>query len=566
MVLTTAALLLSVLTGPMQASEPQVPEYERQILLKVGASVPVGELEQRLALLGVDGQVRAAFGAAPSHMVDRVGIGRIHVLEVAATERDAVLARLADQPWLAWAEANLGGHGLTGGTLVPNDASFSTQWCLDQFNDIDMDMPEAWDAQGGFDVSQMTVAVIDTGILQGGSYPDLAGMPWAHPGEIPGNAVDDDGNGFVDDVTGYDFVRDDGNPNDEHGHGTAVTSIMSGHANNGADLAGVAPGVEIMVVKVFNEFGDFPVSGPYAGHLSVAAGLIYAADNGAILANNSWGVFTGFSQVVADAVEYALDNQIHLVFAAGNFNEDTFFPAEMEGVIAVAAIDSAGVKSDWGGGTGSSFGAWVDVSAGGTLVPAYWFFPGIFLFNGTSMASPNAAGVALMALDHSPDLSQEDLRSLLMQASVSVDALNPAFVGLLGSGHVNAYNTVRLLEPVADLGNGLSGNTTPHLNVWGETQPGGVITASISSATPSASGGLVVGLGQVNAPFKGGVLVPTPDLILILATDGDGAWRIDAPVATGVPTGASLYLQGIVSDAGALKNFAFTTGKSYTGL
>ncbi len=566
MILATSALLIPMLTAGLLQAVPDQPEYLRQILFKLDESMDVADLQRMLLSHGIEGEARRAFTPVPEHMVDRVGIGRIHVLDVSPSDREVFLNRVRGLDGVSWAEANRGGHALTGGTLVPNDPSFSTQWCLDQPNDIDMDLPEAWSLQGGFDVAPLVVAVIDTGIKGGGSFPDLAGIAWAHPGEIAGNGLDDDGNGFVDDVGGYDFVRDDGIPEDEYGHGTAVTSIMSAHTDNGADLAGVAPGVDVMVLKAFNELGDFPVSGPYAGFLSAAAGLIYAADNGAVLVNSSWGFCAGFPQVIGDAVTYALDNQVHLVFAAGNDEGTTFLPAEMDGVIAVAAIGSDGVKSNWGAGSGSNSGPWVDVSAGGTAVPAYGFSPGVFAFDGTSVAAPNAAGVALMALGRAPDLSQEDLRSLLMQAAVSVDGLNPAYAGQLGAGHVNAHDTLLLLQPTADLGHGLSGDSTPHLNVWGQTHAGGLVTLSISSAAPTASGGLVVGFSQATVSFKGGVLVPSPDLIVPVGTDENGAWRIDAPLSAEIPTGVPIFLQALITDDGAPSGFAFTTGKSFTGL
>lgn len=587
--LSPCSLFLCALAASPQGVTAE-PDWARQVLFKVERGVAPAEL---LDALGIDGRARVAFARpapAADTAVDPVGIGRIHVLEVDPVERDAIVQRLARNERVVWAEPNRGGPALTGGgKLVPNDTSFGTQWQLDQPNDVDMDLPEAWNLQGGFDVAPLLVAVIDTGILTGASWPDLAGLPWAHPGEVAGNGVDDDANGFVDDVTGYDFVRDDGTPDDEHGHGIAVTSIFAANTNNGTDLAGVSPGVRIMALKAFDATGDFPASGPYAGHLSVAAALIYAADEGALLVNNSWGVFTGFSQVVADAVNYALDAGVHLVFAAGNFNDNTFFPSEMDGLIAVAAIDSAGVKSNWGGGAGSNFGPWVDVSAAGSSVPGYFSFAGIFSLDGTSMAAPNASGVALIALSHSPSLSQEDLRSLLMQGAVSTDPQNPGFVGQLGAGHVNAHDTLALLAPGADLGGGVAGTSAPALNVWGGTQVGEPWTISISSGPAGASGLLFVGSSQAQAPVLGGMLtpppagatgqqvfapgspslpwtlVPSPDYAVPFVLDGDGAWRLDLNLAAAIQPGVSILLQAMMSDAGAPRGFAFTSVRAFTG-
>jgi thermitase len=172
-----------------------------------------------------------------------------------------------------------------------------------------------------------------------------------------------------------------------------VSSIIAAHTDNGLGIAGIAPGVKLMHLRSFDDTGNFPATGPYAGTLSAAAGIEYAVDHGADLVNNSWTVETGFSQVVADAIDYALDDGVHLVFGAANDNASTTFPAETEGIVAVAGIDLDGVKSSF-----SNVGSWVDVSAGGTFVPALDPTFGAVFFSGTSAASPLVAGVAALLL------------------------------------------------------------------------------------------------------------------------------------------------------------------------
>ena len=559
--MSLAPLLLAL--SPVQQPLAEAPAYDGQVVFKPTVGLGAEELEERLAAIGIEGSTRRALLPVPEGAVDRVGLDRIRVLELAPAARDAALARLATEPWIEWAEPNRGGPALTGGgpPLVPNDGFWDLQWQLDQANDIDMDLPEAWALQGGYEVAPLRIAVIDSGLHQGPSWPDLVGLPYTSATEVT-NGVDDDGNGLVDDVNGYDFVRDDAFPDDENGHGSAVTGVLAGITDNGADIAGVAPGVEVVVVKVFNELGDFPVSGPWAGHLSVAAGLQYAADQGALLANNSWGVFTGFSAVVDDAVQYALDNGVHLVFAAGNFDEDFFFPSETDGLIAVAAIDSLGTKSFWSFGSASNYGPWVDLAAGGSAIVGYHATPGLFFLDGTSMAAPNASGVAAMVLSRFPALSQADLLTVLQESAVSIDGLNPAYAGLLGAGHVNALAALELLEPVADLGAALPGDTAPLLHAWGSTAAGGKLTASLSAAAPGAAGALVVGTAQVDLPIFGGTLVPSPDTLVFLTADADGAWSLDVTLASGLPAGATIYLQVGVGDAGAPAGFAFTNALS----
>jgi thermitase len=238
-----------------------------------------------------------------------------------------------------------------------------------------------------------------------------------------------------------------------------VSSIIAAHTDNGLGIAGIAPGVKLMHLRSFDDTGNFPATGPYAGTLSAAAGIEYAVDHGADLVNNSWTVETGFSQVVADAIDYALDNGVHLVFGAANDNASTTFPAETEGIVAVAGIDLDGVKSSF-----SNVGSWVDVSAGGTFVPALDPTFGAVFFSGTSAASPLVGGRRRAPALGGRDLSTDDLRAILVEGAVDIDAFNPSHAGQLGSGHVNALASLGLLAPATDVGLALGGDTDPVLN------------------------------------------------------------------------------------------------------
>jgi subtilisin family serine protease len=320
-----------------------------------------------------------------------------------------------------------------------------------------------------------------------------------------------------------------------------------------------------MQLKAFDATGDFPSSGPYAGTASAAAALIYATDEGADLVNNSWGVFTGFDQPVADAVAYALDQDMRLICGAGNFGTTSFFPAELPGVIAVAAIDELGKRSDWGFGSSSCFGTWVDVCAGGTDVLAPWLDLVTVLFNGTSAATPNATGVAALALSEAPNLSSEDLRQVLQKSAVSVDALNPGFAGLLGAGQVNARGALNLLSHTTDLGGGLAGATAPALNAWGGVQPGAQITASLSRLPAGAPAGLAVGTSAALLPFFGGTLVPAPTVVLLGVADPTGRLAWSATLPGGLPAGAILFLQGGALDAGAPQGVSISNALAYAG-
>ncbi len=234
--------------------------------------------------------------------------------------------------------------------------------------DIDMDVPEAWDLTTGD--SEIVVAVIDTGVDI--NHPDIADNIWTNPGEIPGDGIDNDGNGYVDDVNGWDFYNGDNtvfDSNDQDYHGTHVAGTIAAVANNSTGVAGVAPNVKIMPLKFI---------GPEGGSTSDAiAAIEYAADMGVKVSNNSWG-----RAVDSLEIDFALQNAINssgqvFVAAAGNEGRDNDVTADSPSgldsanIIAVAAVDNQGGLASF-----SNYGATkVDVGAPGvdilSLKPVY---------------------------------------------------------------------------------------------------------------------------------------------------------------------------------------------------
>ncbi|MFW5693385.1 MAG: S8 family serine peptidase, partial [Thermoguttaceae bacterium] len=299
----------------------------------------------------------------------------------------------------------------------------------DDWNLNSVQAPEVW-AQG-FTGEGVVVAVVDTGV--DGSHRELSSRMWVNPGEVPGNGIDDDGNGFIDDIHGWDFVGSDNNPADGNGHGTHVAGTIAA-ANDGFGATGVAFGATIMPVRVLDSNG--------AGSLSdVAAGIRYAVDNGAQVINLSLG--GSYSSVVHSALAYAGQHGVFVVAAAGNEGGATplypaAFSAEFTHVLSVGAHDSNNARAYFSNGVGAS-GA-VQVAAPGVGVLSC--LPGnrYGRLSGTSMAAPHVAGLAALALSANPTLDTQTLRSLI------VEGADRAIAGSDASGGVNGALSVARAE------------------------------------------------------------------------------------------------------------------------
>src|SRR4029079_17313442 len=289
--------------------------------------------------------------------------------------------------------------------------------------------PGAWDTTAGQGV---IVAVVDTGV--DATHPDPTHNLWVNAAEIPRNEIDDDGNGFIDDTRGWDFVNSDNDPRDGHGHGTHVSGTIAAEGNNGAGVIGVAYRATIMPVRGLDNSGN--------GFDSVlATAITYAANNGADIINASWGG-PGSAQAIADAVSYAHSLGVAVVVAAGNDSADArnYYPAGLSKVITVAATGADDTLAYF-----SNFGSRIDVSAPGldilslagagtamgTLVA-----PGYTRASGTSMAAPHVAGLAALILARYPTYTNEELRTVLRFSAT--DLGGPVVYPAHGYGRVNA--------------------------------------------------------------------------------------------------------------------------------
>jgi subtilisin family serine protease len=279
---------------------------------------------------------------------------------------------------------------------IPNDPRFPQLWGMHNTGqsggteDADIDAPEAWDiATGVPETSDVIVGIIDSGIDY--LHPDLVANMWVNPGEIPDNGMDDDGNGYTDDVYGYDFFGNDSDPSDAAGHGTHCAGTIAGVGDNGLGVAGVNWRCKVMALRTHNASG-------YGSTSDNIEAIIYGVNNGAKILSNSWGG-SGYSESLEFAIVYARDHGVLFVAAAGNYAWDTdsepFYPAsyEVSNVISVAATDDDDKLASF-----SNYGdESVDVGAPGvSILSTYPTYRTVFFedfqgaamptFNGTQMA------------------------------------------------------------------------------------------------------------------------------------------------------------------------------------
>ncbi|HIK04933.1 MAG TPA: S8 family serine peptidase [Trichormus sp. M33_DOE_039] len=285
--------------------------------------------------------------------------------------------------------------------------SGGNNWGLDMIK-----APEVW--QNGHTGSGVVVAVIDTGVDY--NHEDLKNNIWTNTREIAGNGIDDDGNGYVDDVRGWNFNRNNNETYDDNGHGTHVSGIIAGE-NNGYGVTGVAYNAKIMPVKVLNSSG----SGSYS---AIANGIYYAVDNGADVINLSLGGDFS-SQALKSAVEYASSRGVIVVMASGNDGGSSpGYPARYANNtgIAVGAVNQQGNLTDFSNRAGSNELAYV--TAPGQSV--YSTLPGneYANYSGTSMASPYVAGVVALMLSANPTLSESQIRQIITSTAGNNNSSN----------------------------------------------------------------------------------------------------------------------------------------------
>jgi subtilisin family serine protease len=367
----------------------------------------------------------------------------------------------------------------------PSDPNYGQLWGLHNSGQTvagdpgvaghDINAPEAWSVTQG--AADFAIAVIDTGIDH--AHPDLAANIWANSDEIPGNGVDDDANGHVDDVRGWDFYSQDADPFDEQGHGTHVAGTIGAVGNNGIGVAGVVWRCKLVPLRFL---------GPNGGYISGAIGAIdYCRRNGIKLSNNSWGG-GGYTQALSDAIRNAGTAGHLFVAAAGNSNLNTdstaAYPVSypLDTILGVAACNNDGARAYF-----SNYGArHVDIAAPGTTIQSTWPGGGYNHLQGTSMAAPHVTGAAALVWAANPAWSALQVRQRLLATArplpgwtgvVATGGLLDAGAAVGGSPAPNTPPTVRILAPRTNTAIGHGASAT--LQGTGSDREDGVLSAAI---------------------------------------------------------------------------------------
>ena len=481
--LVTAACLWPALAGAQTQTAPYVP-HELIVRLSDGASsVKIASLVDQLGALGVK----------VFQSVD--GLVVIRLPDDLSVEAARALARTMDG--VAYAEPNY----IVSTQLVPNDLQFSTMWGLNNTGqtggtaDADIDAPEAWDITTGS--SDLIVALLDTGFDY--THPDLVANLFRNEADCNSNAVDDDGNGYVDDCYGIDTFFHDSDPFDDNSHGTHTAGTIGATGNNSAGVVGVNWNVKLMACKFLGPGGV----GTTADAITCLEYIAMMKDRGfnIIARNNSWGG-GGYSQALFDAIEAQRSRGILFIAAAGNdgANNDVIgnYPSnyDLPNIIAVASTTDTDAQSGF-----SNYGRrLVHLGAPGSNILSTVPGGGYGTKSGTSMATPHVTGVAALLKAQDPTRDWRAIRNLLLTGGDPIAALSATTVT---GRRLNAFNALTCS------GRAVTSRVRPVSN--NVTVGGGLTVAAININCAAGAGDVVVGV------FPSGGTLTLRDV----GTDGD---------------------------------------------
>jgi subtilisin family serine protease len=399
---------------------------QERVLVKFKEHLRMQTKEQLLATF------RARIRASSPH----TGLSTLEVTDTGQSITQ-LLTRLRQSGLVEYAEPDYRLHL----NLLPNDPHIAALWGLHNLGqdggraDADIAADEAWDLSTG-DPS-IVVGVIDTGIDY--AHEDLAANMWVNPGEIPGNGIDDDGNGYVDDVYGIDTANDDSDPWDDNGHGTHVAGIIGAVGNNGRGVVGVNWRISLMALKFLGADGSGWTSDAIAC-LTYAIKMKTEYGINLKILNNSWGG-SSFSQALADAIAAAAAADVLFVATAGNNANDVdqqpHYPAsyDLPNIIAVAATDrhdELAAFSSWGSRRVALAAPGHDILS---TIPGDTYGA----LSGTSMAAPHVTGALAALWSVFPAFDQHDAKDTLL---AHVDILPHLSDRVTSRGRLNLYNAL----------------------------------------------------------------------------------------------------------------------------
>jgi subtilisin family serine protease len=396
-----------------------------QLILKLRAQVSAKVLQALLRDLDLD------FGAFVAANVCTVRLPEAGIDSM----RQALSALATNSEVVESAEAD--GIGFGGG--IPNDSNFTSQWGVHNTGqsggiaDADVNGPELWDILEN--TPGIVVAVLDSGLNF--THPDLQGITWTNTAEIPGDGLDNDGNGRVDDARGWDFTNSDSDPTDDHGHGSNVTGIMAANRNNGIGIAGLLGGVKILVCKILNASNAGTTS-------ALISATTYARQMGVPIMNLSLQNYP-FSSTLNTEFNACQSAGILLSICAGNQgvnnNVTPNYPScyQQTNIIAIGNHDRTDVR--WSGAFNpSNYGSTnVDLFAPGLDILSPVLGTSYAFYTGTSQATPFVTAVAAAIKYLNPDWSAVQIKSNILNAVVA----RPAYASLcVTGGRLNAVTSV----------------------------------------------------------------------------------------------------------------------------
>jgi len=460
MIVALSVLLMMVLSvQPLVAAGPDTNQVEQgqRIIIGLNDAHQIDWLyemsrRQGLRILRVDEKLRIA------------------VVEIPAITASRMQAQVSENADVRYVETD----GRVSMVVSPNDPDYNDPSLV--YGPQLMRAPQAWDTSMGD--PNIIIGILDTGI--DASHPEFSGRI----------------------LPGYDFVNNDSDPADDHGHGTHVSGIAAAGINNSIGMAGIAGQASLLPIKVLDNTGNGWWS-------NVATGMIWAVDHGARVINLSLGG-TVDSTALRDAVSYATARNVVIVVAAGNNSTDApFYPAVYDNVMAVGAVTPFGVWASY-----SNYGPNVDVVApGSTVYSTEWAGTGrsYGFRSGTSMASPHVAGLAALILSVNPNLSESEVRRLI---TYNTQAADPQIVDTyLGHGLVDAGAAVAAASPQPPVNTGVIQGIVFY--DWNQN--------SVQDAGEQGTANIQVCLYQDQSPL--GVLDGADVQLSCMTTLGDGSYQ-----------------------------------------